>query len=63
METGVGDRLARGAVSAIFQASDGNVTDKQWQAAFEGWSLEEFMKGEKPAESGRKETNRRVGTH
>lgn len=63
METGVGDRLARGAVSAIFQASDGKITARKWQDSFEGWSLEEFMKGEKPAETGRKETNRRVGTH
>lgn len=45
METGVGDRLARGAASAVFQASDGKITAEKWQKAFEGWSLDEFMKG------------------
>lgn len=58
METGVGDRLARGWPSATFRASDGNVTAQQWDEAVGSFSLEEYMKGGKKPETGKKETTR-----
>jgi hypothetical protein len=58
METGVGDRLARGAASAMFGPAE-NVSREKWEKAFEGWSLEEFMKGDKKngRGTGKKEQN------
>jgi hypothetical protein len=59
METGVGDRLARGWPSATFGPAK-DVSQEQWNKAFEGWSLEEFMKGDKKDESG---TGKKEQTH
>ena len=46
-----GDVLARGNTSCQFPPAGGNVTEKKWKKIFEGWSLEDYMKG-KPAEGG-----------
>lgn len=56
---GYGDRLARGASSAIFGPQDSNITTEKWNAAFEGFDAEDFKKnGFRPAEdasTGKKE--------
>lgn len=41
---GYGDRLARGATSAIFGPQDNKITDEKWKKAFEGFDPEEFKK-------------------
>jgi hypothetical protein len=41
---GYGDRLARGATSAIFGPQDGKITQEKWDAAFEGYDPEEYKK-------------------
>jgi hypothetical protein len=56
---GYGDRLARGAASAIFGPNDGKITQEKWNAAFEGFDPEKFKKEgftvEEGASTGEKE--------
>lgn len=39
---GSGDRLARGAVKAAFQTTDGSVKKKKWAEAFDDFDPEKF---------------------
>jgi hypothetical protein len=58
---GYGDRLARGASSAIFGPNtDTKISDEKWRAAFEGFDAEDFKKnGFRPEGStGKKERTR-----
>lgn len=58
METGVGDRLARGWPSATFGPAK-DVSQKKWDEAFEEFDLEKFMKGNaNESGTGRKEQTR-----
>lgn len=54
---GYGDRLARGAVSAVFVPTT-KISDAKWNAAFEGFDAEDFRKNEFHEES-KKETRRK----
>lgn len=50
---GYGDRLARGASSAIFGPNDGKITQAKWDAAFADFDPEEFKKGGKEENDGK----------
>ena len=52
MATGSGDRLARGAVKAQFQATDGRMSDEKWSKAFDDFDPEAYKnkKDEKPSD-------------
>ena len=41
---GYGDRLARGANSAVFGPGDNKISQAKWDAAFEGFDVEDFKK-------------------
>lgn len=41
----IGDLLAAGASSATFPASDGKISQKKWDAIFDGWEPEKSYIG------------------
>ena len=57
-KNGGGDALARGAIRAKFGPAERKLTDKQFEAMFEGFDAEKFVKNEAPKVSGTKETTR-----
>jgi hypothetical protein len=64
MGQGSGDKLARGAVKAVFPPANdgGKITDQKWKEMFEGFDAEDFKKNglkvEEDASTGEKETTK-----